>query len=310
MPIKLLTQKKVQDIYDTYFEKLNDPEFLAKDYYAVMALKAILEEIPNYEIRFCGGTSLSDAYKIIYRMSEDVDLKIVFIASMAKPLRDKQRRKVAQKIKEILGSVKAENGKTVYYDIEDGEDGTNVSRIMAKYPKTFHSSNIEPRIKIELGDFTPILPAVNLDIQSLISLKLSRIDIERVSCVDLTETVIDKMIALPRRIYHTYNTNFYDDEVIRHIYDIFQIIQSGKINEKILKETYWKSVLKESNERAVSTEWDENPSKCIKKALQFLKSKNCQEDFVKYSKRFYLEPEKYSKMLKCVSEKITGLLEE
>ncbi|KEZ00844.1 hypothetical protein GQ57_38470 [Burkholderia sp. MSh2] len=42
---------------------------------ALRALSAIVHE--HVQLVFCGGTSLSKAYGIIERMSEDIDLKIV-----------------------------------------------------------------------------------------------------------------------------------------------------------------------------------------------------------------------------------------
>lgn len=51
-----------------------NPIFIEKDYYVFMLLKLIYSE--NDEILFKGGTSLSKAWRILNRFSEDVDLNL------------------------------------------------------------------------------------------------------------------------------------------------------------------------------------------------------------------------------------------
>jgi hypothetical protein len=51
---------------------------LEKDVHVTDALQALMGmQFPGIRLVFCGGTSLSKAYRLIERMSEDVDLKIV-----------------------------------------------------------------------------------------------------------------------------------------------------------------------------------------------------------------------------------------
>ena len=54
------------------------PALLEKDIHVTDALIALMQiEHPALSLVFCGGTSLSKAYGMIERMSEDIDLKVV-----------------------------------------------------------------------------------------------------------------------------------------------------------------------------------------------------------------------------------------
>jgi predicted nucleotidyltransferase component of viral defense system len=51
---------------------------LEKDIHVTDALQALMSmQFVGTSLAFCGGTSLSKAYRLIERMSEDVDLKVV-----------------------------------------------------------------------------------------------------------------------------------------------------------------------------------------------------------------------------------------
>ena len=64
------------EVADTF--GISHPAIVEKDYYVVQLLK-ILEplEIPGYQLVFSGGTCLEKVHQIIFRMSEDIDIKLV-----------------------------------------------------------------------------------------------------------------------------------------------------------------------------------------------------------------------------------------
>ena len=58
--------------------ELPSPVLVEKDWYVVTALAAInVADVKPFRLVFSGGTALSRAYRLIRRMSEDIDLKIV-----------------------------------------------------------------------------------------------------------------------------------------------------------------------------------------------------------------------------------------
>ena len=57
---------------------LPSPTLVEKDWYVVKALAALAAAtVAPFQLVFSGGTALSRAHRLIRRMSEDIDLKIV-----------------------------------------------------------------------------------------------------------------------------------------------------------------------------------------------------------------------------------------
>jgi predicted nucleotidyltransferase component of viral defense system len=65
---------------------LPSPVLVEKDWYVVRALAAINSaDVKPFRLVFSGGTALSRAHRVIRRMSEDIDLKIVSDAPRSRP---------------------------------------------------------------------------------------------------------------------------------------------------------------------------------------------------------------------------------
>ena len=63
----------LRDIIVTVSERTGiDESIVEKDYYVTMILKELVQRNPN--VVFKGGTSLSKAYHVIDRFSEDIDI--------------------------------------------------------------------------------------------------------------------------------------------------------------------------------------------------------------------------------------------
>ncbi len=71
-----ITETELLEVADIF--GISHPAIVEKDYYVVQLLK-ILEtvKIPGYQLIFSGGTCLEKVHKIIFWMSEDVDIKLV-----------------------------------------------------------------------------------------------------------------------------------------------------------------------------------------------------------------------------------------
>src|SRR5580704_6126489 len=65
---------------------LPDPALVEKDWYVVKALAAIsAADTGPFRLVFSGGTALSRAHRLIRRMSEDIDLKIISDGPLPRP---------------------------------------------------------------------------------------------------------------------------------------------------------------------------------------------------------------------------------
>lgn len=78
------------------------PAIVEKDYYAVQLLKLLSTlEIPGYTLVFAGSTCLAKVHQNIWRMSEDIDIKLVpeeKTRSLSRENQRQLRRDVHQKI--------------------------------------------------------------------------------------------------------------------------------------------------------------------------------------------------------------------
>jgi hypothetical protein len=75
----LRDKPSLQDLLEVQkrFE-LPSPVLVEKDWYVVTALAAInVADVKPFRLVFSGGTAFSKAHRLIRRMSEDIDLKIV-----------------------------------------------------------------------------------------------------------------------------------------------------------------------------------------------------------------------------------------
>jgi len=53
------------------------PEFIEKDYWITRALQRMSQNINSEKVVFKGGTSLSKAYRLTNRFSEDIDVAVI-----------------------------------------------------------------------------------------------------------------------------------------------------------------------------------------------------------------------------------------
>lgn len=68
---------------------IKNPAIVEKDYYAVQLLSTLRSlTFENYVLVFAGGTCLAKAYQNTYRMSEDIDIKLVPLKSVLGLSRD------------------------------------------------------------------------------------------------------------------------------------------------------------------------------------------------------------------------------
>jgi predicted nucleotidyltransferase component of viral defense system len=73
----MLNETILRQINDTGELLGLDETVIEKDYYVTQVIHTLSNvENENFRLVFCGGTCLAKAYKLVQRMSEDVDFKI------------------------------------------------------------------------------------------------------------------------------------------------------------------------------------------------------------------------------------------
>lgn len=191
-----------------------------KDFRVVQALAAI-NTIDTAPLRlvFGGGTALSRAHRVIRRMSEDIDLRIV---SDREPTRPELRR-----LREAVTKALLPAG----FRFDPNNSAHRESRNESRYtiyrlpydPLIRGEGALRPEIQIEISVWPLRIQAIDLPVSSFVAEAFQRPpEIANIACVSVVETAADKFVALTRRVgtelANAGRTR--DDTLVRHIYDL------------------------------------------------------------------------------------------
>ncbi len=222
MSYDLADIRAVQD----YFGFLR-PEPIEKDWHVVRALAAIaaLETAP-FRLIFAGGTCLARAHRLVRRMSEDVDLKIVPAESDAI-----SRSQLRKRLSELRANV-TNALLTAGFNFDPADKIQVWSRDENRY--TVHhlpyaagdndGRGLRPTIQIEMT-YTELLrlAPVTLPVSSFVAEAFGRApELPAIDCVSVTETAAEKLVGLTRRIAMELAgvSRAPDPTLVRHIYDL------------------------------------------------------------------------------------------
>lgn len=234
------------------------PFAVEKDWWVSRTLEIIFQmDIAHYLV-FKGGTSLSKAWKLINRFSEDIDLAIdreFFI----KPQKNWSKKEITAVRKKagvystgnFFDALKAAFLKRGFNELEykviEAEDSDQDPRIIEiYYPNILAqpSEYIVPRVQIEIGcrslrepfserAFGALLDEIYVDMDFAEPLFI-------VPTVNPERTFLEKLFLLHEE-FHRPSDKRRVDRMSRHLYDIYQLTIAGiaqrAINDKVLYET-------------------------------------------------------------------------
>ncbi len=218
------------DIIVTVSEKENlSADIVEKDYYVTMILKSLAGRCDN--VVFKGGTSLSKAFHVIERFSEDVDIS--FTEHLGEGKRKTLKYKVLKSISEELGLPisnwhRIESNKNYnHYDfVYESIIGADVA--------------LMPWVKVETALMAYSFPTENREISNVIYDCLKDSDSDIVEEYDLTpffmqvqsvsRTLVDKMYAVCD--YFLLNKAYRNS---RHLYDIYKLYSHIEENNDFRK---------------------------------------------------------------------------
>jgi len=182
-----------------YF-RLPGPALVEKDFYVVKALAAIAavdKEALHVRLVFGGGTALSRAHRLIRRMSEDIDLRIVVDSN--RPGRGTLRRLRARITEALLGEGFKFDPDDPAYRKTGNETRYTIYRLPYE-PAAAGEGALRPEIQIETAVWPLYRPAVGLSVISFVAEALRRPpEVATIECVSILETAADKFVALTRR---------------------------------------------------------------------------------------------------------------
>ena len=202
----------------TYFG-LPSPALVEKDFYVVKALAAIATiDTAPLRLVFGGGTALSRAHRLVRRMSEDIDLRIV---GDIPPGRGALRRLRDAITQALLGAGFKFDPDDPAYRKSGNESRYTIYRLPYE-PAATGEGALRPTIQIETAVWPLRRAAVELPVISFVAEALKRPpEVANIACVSILETAADKLVGLTRRAgAELAGLDEPDPTLVRHLHDL------------------------------------------------------------------------------------------
>lgn len=220
------------DLIEATAASLNIPAiYVEKDYWVTYILKKLsLSDYGEVAI-FKGGTSLSKAYNLIERFSEDIDLAVI--------VDGKTGNQIKALIRHIEKQLLDDNFKEIL--THQTSKGSQFRKTLYEYPKIKEGlfGHANENIIIELNSFAMPHPFGKKTIVSYIGAFLADKDVEsinafalepfEVNVLDYRRTFCEKLSAVARASYESDKNLSELKEKIRHFYDIHYLMQEENI---------------------------------------------------------------------------------
>ena len=239
-----LSAEDKQTVFKTTAEKVGLPAYaVEKDWWVVQTLRTIFQMEVGQQLLFKGGTSLSKAWGLINRFSEDIDLALnreylkfdsgLISKSQVSKLRTKSFEYITEKFKpELEKALHAYGYDTLTFDYENLGDGDqDPISILVQYPAVIeHPDYIKPRVKVEIGSRSLKDPYTDRSFRSIISDEFSDKPYAdeniTIPCINPERTYLEKLFLLHEE-FQKPEEKIRVDRLSRHLYDIFQISNSA-----------------------------------------------------------------------------------
>lgn len=261
------SQEDRRDVFLGTARRLGTPEQnVEKDFWVTWTLDALFNGLPDGHPRllFKGGTSLSKAYGLIFRFSEDIDIT-VFREDLGQAasieeleaLSGKKRHAKLDAIKSacreyIQETLLGQFGVVVRSALTaTGIDANEASVVIDPgdpdgqsllfwYPSVTAARDdyVRPAVKIESGAKSALDPHQDLTIRPYVSHELPQISfgVQNVTTVVAERTFWDKIIILHgvRKWFENRGVLRYQGQrVSRHYYDVYRMLQSDLLRKTV-----------------------------------------------------------------------------
>jgi hypothetical protein len=262
----LLPPDRLRTIYNEAQARRGLPaQSLEKDLWVCWTLRELFQ-LPGWtgHLTFKGGTSLSKAWKLIERFSEDIDLVIdrEFLgfggATLSKNQQAKLKAKCSLRIHtELKPALTARfqqllpPGSTWSIDAASVAEDPDQQTLLFRYPSVFPvpSPYLRPVVKMEMGARSQTEPSASATIQSYVAEVIPEAVSDgtfAIRTVAARRTFIEKVLLLHEE---TYRGPTPDKPLVRktglarHYYDVWRLIESGVADEALADEGLFTQVV-------------------------------------------------------------------
>lgn len=197
-----------------------------KDFHVVRAIKRLASiDAAPFKLVFGGGTALARAHKLVRRMSEDVDFKVV--PTPATPISRSALRRERGALRDRVTAALLSAG--FAFDPKDpaqcrsrDENSYTIYQLPYKHAAEAEQG-LRPAIQVELNHTTLRRAPVLLPLSSFVAEAMNRVsEVPAISCASLAETAAEKLVSLTRRTAMELAGASRDPDpaLVRHIYDL------------------------------------------------------------------------------------------
>ena len=254
---KIANAEKAAIFTEIATQKGMKPFAVEKDWWVSLTLEIIFEMPIAEHLVFKGGTSLSKAWKLIGRFSEDIDLAIDkeffgFTGELGKNQRDKLRKTAGAYttgtfFEELKQAFETKGFSGLNFVVIEAKDSDQDPRVLEIYYPNVIVSNSEyvlPRVQIEVSCRSLREPFTIQTLGALVDEFYADKDFTEplfeVPTVNAERTFLEKLFLLHEE-FHRPAEKMRVDRLSRHLYDIYQLTKAGiagkAINDKELYQT-------------------------------------------------------------------------
>lgn len=215
--------------------------YVEKDCWVTKALKHLSQSPYVDEVIFKGGTSLSKAYRLIDRFSEDIDLAVLSgdrVGNARKALLKNVENTVARGLRNLKND-------------ERESKGSSYRKTVYRYPRSIDGTGFgqaSPELLVEVNAFTHPEPYERRELQTFIAEALvekdhtdliDRFELEgfSINVLSVNRTLVEKMLGVIKDSYD-------DDPIlklsgrIRHLYDICLILRGVEYRDFVQSDEF------------------------------------------------------------------------
>lgn len=232
-----------------------------KDFWVTVILQAVFSLPVAQHLIFKGGTSLSKAWGLISRFSEDIDLAVNPIALGAaegdltkkqiKKLRKASSLFVSEQLTPMLCAKINEMGMSAFLNIEAQPNGEGDNtypeprQIYIRYQSVFEKplTYLRPDVVLEVSARSLIEPAMPTHVSCILAdyIPIQSACDAIVHTAIPAKTMVEKMFLL-HELFSVPGHGTRAERKSRHLYDLYQMMQQDFAQEAITNDALWESI--------------------------------------------------------------------
>ena len=232
-----------------------------KDFWVTVILQAVFSLPVAHHLIFKGGTSLSKAWGLISRFSEDIDLAVNPIALGAaegdltkkqiKKLRKASSLFVSEQLTPMLCAKINEMGMSAFLNIEAQPNGEGDNtypeprQIYIRYQSVFEKplTYLRPDVVLEVSARSLIEPAMPTHVSCILAdyIPIQPTCDAVVHTAIPAKTMVEKMFLL-HELFSVPGHGTRAERKSRHLYDLYQMMQQDFAQEAITNDALWESI--------------------------------------------------------------------